>query len=310
MFKNCKKIVAAILAFVFVMSFSTIASAASYDTNFGKYTAPSSSDYAYWSGSKVVKASGTTTKEIQWMQAAMNYCIKCGYIKCSYLAVDGSFGPASQTVCKAFQKKAGLTQDGSFGPGTIDKMKKVLPTLKDPDKTTSSTTSKSTTTSDKIITSSVTYTLNAVSFEDFKKKLEAAERSALGFSSFILTFDGQQIYTGNCIEKVTVLSWKTIKIQNPSFVGPCTSNYGAPTISLKIPNEIKFDLHKHTYANKMTAESVGRYVAGLVEQKITTTFTCSCGASYSTSWEMPDLSSLKSQVGDIYQVTVKSTRLK
>lgn len=113
------------LVTIFCTSAITV-NAASQTTNYNQFTTPSSSDYAYWNGKKVVKASGTTVSEIKWMQASLNYCIKYKGLKASYISVDGSFGPASKSVTLAFQKKYGLKQDGSFGPSTISKMKTIL----------------------------------------------------------------------------------------------------------------------------------------------------------------------------------------
>lgn len=128
--KLTKKLVSAALALITVLTTfaatSTTAFAANYSTNYSSYSTPSSSDYAYWNGSKVVKASGTKKSEIKWMQAALNYCIAKKGLKASMLDVDGSFGPASQKTTTAFQKKYGLSQDGSFGSKTISKMKSVL----------------------------------------------------------------------------------------------------------------------------------------------------------------------------------------
>lgn len=90
------------------------------------YDEPSNSDYAYWNGSRTVKASRTTKSEIKWMQAALNTCISKGYISCNYLNLDGLFGPATSRATKAFQSRFGLKADGSFGPKTIAKMKYVL----------------------------------------------------------------------------------------------------------------------------------------------------------------------------------------
>ena len=117
---------ALITVFTAFAATSTTALAASYPTNYSSYSAPSSSDYAYWNGSKMVKASGTTKSEIKWMQCALNYCIKYKGLKASYLSADGSFGPATKKTTTAFQKKYGLSQDGSFGSKTISKMKSVL----------------------------------------------------------------------------------------------------------------------------------------------------------------------------------------
>lgn len=125
-----KRILSVILALTTVISTFAITSlnayAANYSTSYSSYNEPESNDYAYWNGSKVVKGSGTTTNEIKWMQAALNYCISKKGLNATKLDVDGSFGPASKKATLAFQKKYGLTQDGSFGPSTISKMKSVL----------------------------------------------------------------------------------------------------------------------------------------------------------------------------------------
>ncbi|MBO5934196.1 MAG: M23 family metallopeptidase [Clostridia bacterium] len=128
--KKIIKVMSIALALISVFTASTIgmvASAANNTTNYKSYNAPEDSgDYAYWSGSAVVKSGSTTKDEIRWMQAALNNCIANEGLKTSYLDVDGSFGPASKTATTAFQKAAGLTADGSFGPATIKKMKSVL----------------------------------------------------------------------------------------------------------------------------------------------------------------------------------------
>lgn len=142
MSKSFKRILSLIMAIIAVFSmFSVVSFAANYSTSYGSYTQPNtSSDYAYWNGSKVVKASGTTTSEIKWMQSSMNYLISVGYLSGSKLDVDGSFGPASKAMCLKFQAKTGLSQDGKFGPNTITKM---INTLKDkPWEKKTSTTSK------------------------------------------------------------------------------------------------------------------------------------------------------------------------
>lgn len=125
--KTKNRLVALILALFMMCSTSApSALAANYTSNYQQYSAPSSSDYAYWNGSRVVRASGTTTNEILWIQSAINNCIEKEGLNATKLDVDGSFGPASKKATLAFQKAAGLEQDGSFGPATIQKMKDVL----------------------------------------------------------------------------------------------------------------------------------------------------------------------------------------
>ena len=100
---------------------------AASNTSYSSYNSPENSgDYAYWNGSKVVRSSSTTTSEVKWMQAALNYCIAKEGLNASYLTVDGSFGPASKSATIAFQQATNLSADGSFGPSTIKKMKDVL----------------------------------------------------------------------------------------------------------------------------------------------------------------------------------------
>ena len=95
--------------------------------DYNKFSAPSNSgDYAYWDGKKVVKSSSTTTEEVKWMQAALNFCINNEGLDSEILVIDGSFGPATKNATLKFQDLTGITQDGKFGPKTIAKMKSVL----------------------------------------------------------------------------------------------------------------------------------------------------------------------------------------
>lgn len=135
-----KRILSLLLAFTLLCSLLPTACitayAANYTTSYNSFTAPDSSDMAYNGG----KNSGTTTDEIKWMQAALNYCIQYKGLSATLLDVDGVFGAASAAATKAFQSKYGLTADGYFGSGTIAKMKSVL------SGSTTSTTTKTTVT--------------------------------------------------------------------------------------------------------------------------------------------------------------------
>lgn len=135
--------ICSIMAVTTICSTALTASAASVSSSLGYNQPEDSGDYAYWNGSKVVKSSSTTTSEIKWMQAAINYCISNEGLSATKLTVDGSFGPASKAATIKFQKAAGLTADGSFGPSTIKKMKSVLNDGKATFKTTTTVTTAS-----------------------------------------------------------------------------------------------------------------------------------------------------------------------
>ena len=124
--KKCIRILSLLLSVVMLTGLlTTVTFAANYTTNYKQYSTPSSSDYAYWDGSRVVRASGTTTSEVKWMQASLNFCVANLGLQADYLEVDGSLGPASRATVIAFQKAAGLTADGSFGPACIQRMKDI-----------------------------------------------------------------------------------------------------------------------------------------------------------------------------------------
>ena len=129
-------------------AFSTLAYAAERTSNYKQFTEPSGSDYAYWNGKKMVKHSGTSKSNVQWMQAMFNWLREKGYFNFdgSYLECDGSFGPASKKACLAFQKKAGLTADGSCGPKTIERMKKERDNILNKNKPTTKSNSTNQTT--------------------------------------------------------------------------------------------------------------------------------------------------------------------
>lgn len=129
-----KKIVSLVLVLVTLVSTLSVmavsASAASIpDTDYTKYSVPSSSDYAYWNGKKMVKASGTTKNELRWIQTSLNKCILEGVFKADYLTIDANFGPACKKATIAFQRSQNLTPDGSFGSKTIAAMKEILKKL-------------------------------------------------------------------------------------------------------------------------------------------------------------------------------------
>ncbi|MCM1222767.1 MAG: peptidoglycan-binding protein [Lachnospiraceae bacterium] len=207
-----KKTLAIVLSIVtLTCTFCTAAMpvfAANYSTNYSSYQAPSSSDYAYWNGNKVVKASDTTKSEIQWMQAAMNYCITKKGLNATKLDVDGSFGPASKKTCTAFQKKYGLKQDGSFGPDTIAKMKSVLGA-----KTSSNTTSFSSTLSSKYYTKLNAFTVGSTKY--YEVKLTSAYKGVSKGTIVYITTNGNVVTNKDTLNKLFYTS----------IVNSCKSNW-------------------------------------------------------------------------------------
>lgn len=197
-----KKVLCVILAVITLLSIASVpVSAASYPTNYTSYTTPSSIDFAYWNGSKVVKASWTTKSEVKWMQTALNYCIKNKGLNASYLTVDGSFGPASKKATLAFQKKYGLIQDGSFGPLTIIKMKSVL-TAKTNSTTTTSGSSKTLSIDWSLIKKtgkqSVSGPCLCYAFAYCRDILDGKQHSWTEYSLEYLKSKGRYSYTASC----------------------------------------------------------------------------------------------------------------
>lgn len=143
--KRTKKVLSLLLAILTVMSVFAVtaipASAANYSSTPTAFNQPESNDFARWNGSKMVKGSGTTKAEVQWIQAALNFAIKNLGLKANLLDVDGNFGPESRKAALAFQKAYGLAQDGSFGPACIAKMKSILATPAQPSNAKSKTLS-------------------------------------------------------------------------------------------------------------------------------------------------------------------------
>ena len=77
--RTFRKSISLILAVITLLStlsaFAFSASAASYSTNYSAYNVPENNDYAYWSGTRMIKGAGTTKDEVRYIQAFLNYCI-------------------------------------------------------------------------------------------------------------------------------------------------------------------------------------------------------------------------------------------
>lgn len=63
---------------------------------------------------------GSKGEDVKRLQLCLNKVFGAG------LKVDGSFGPATESALKSFQRRHGLEVDGSYGPKTRAKMKAVV----------------------------------------------------------------------------------------------------------------------------------------------------------------------------------------
>lgn len=159
-----KSFIALIITLSVIMGISVVSvSAANTTSDYNKYNAPSSSDYVYWNGTKMVRATSTTDSEVMWIQASMNFLIDKGVISgrnLEKLVVEKSFGPKSSAMTKLFQKAVGLKQDGSFGKDSIAAMKTELKFLEEKAKPTRTSTSQSTTSTNSYTNNSIGYKSN------------------------------------------------------------------------------------------------------------------------------------------------------
>ena len=94
--------------------------------------------------------------------------------------------------------------------------------------------------------------------------------------------DGSTYYTGNVIAKRKVLSYKTIKAK----VSLNTPGYYT-TVTVKLPYQVKYTLHRHSLSNDLSSESVGKIMANIVDQKFVWTQKCSCGLADEITWVIP-----------------------
>ena len=64
---------------------------------------------------------GDRGEQVRQLQAGLNR----DYPAYSKLVVDGIFGPATESVIREFQRRAGLPVDGVAGPGTLAKLEQL-----------------------------------------------------------------------------------------------------------------------------------------------------------------------------------------
>lgn len=257
------------------------ASAKNGDSNYSSYNEPENSgDYAYWNGSKVVRSSSTSKKEVKWMQAALNNCIKNEGLKADYIDVDGSFGPATKKATEKFQKAAKLTVDGSFGPATIKKMKSVLGDGKKNSLTASkeqatasneqTTPSIEQTNENGVVYTYITMSVNTSSMENWINSMKDNEKYACNSKKGVIV-EAKVTQTKN-------VTWKVARAaiyQGPGITGTVDVKY-------KVPSEVKYKLHTHT-KNKGFGNS-WYYANGC----IISIYTCNCGYRKELmAWEIP-----------------------
>lgn len=147
-----------------------------------------------------------------------------------------------------------------------------------------------------------TVTINASSLEEWSTEIKQAEMSVRGVGHLVGNANGTWIES-NVIVGREILSYKRIKVFIPGY-GPVTSNstYGK-TVYVNIPYKIRYTIHRHEYGTKANAQYWGNFMVGLVNMKIVHTQQCNCGKAYTCTWEMPDMTIEKVNVGQTYTVT-------
>lgn len=149
----------------------------------------------------------------------------------------------------------------------------------------------------RIISADATYTtktvtINANSLEDWAEQIKKTESSLTGgnFKSskdFIYETDGSRRYTGKVIADREILSYKTIKAKLPIFRQGPKQKVQYRTVKVKIPQKIKYTIHKCDIKNNVDAAWVGAFMNGLVNQQLVFTQSCACGYSRQLVWDIP-----------------------
>lgn len=150
-----------------------------------------------------------------------------------------------------------------------------------------------------------TVTINATTLEDWSSEIKQIELGLIGFGHLVGNTTDTWI-EGNIIVNREILSYKRIKVFVPDY-GPITQNsaYGK-TVYVNIPYTIRYTLHRHEYETMVNSQYIGAFLVGLVNMKIIHTQQCSCGKSYLCTWEMPDMTIEKVELGKVYTVTTTS----
>lgn len=131
-------------------------------------------------------------------------------------------------------------------------------------------------------TATKTLTFDCASIDKWINSVNTKERSMIFGGSLAIKADGSTYYTGNVIAKRKVLSYKTIKAK----VSLNTPGYYT-TVTVKLPYQVKYTLHRHSLSNDLSSESVGKIMANIVDQKFVWTQKCSCGLADEITWVIP-----------------------
>lgn len=145
--------------------------------------------------------------------------------------------------------------------------------------------------------------IDADSLEDWQRQVQVQERSLQGIGNMITEYSGSTRWTGSIITGRTVLDYQTIEMDVPIGQGPLND---IKKIKLKLPSEIRYTLHKHKLNNfDMTEESIGKLLAGAVDNKIVITQKCGCGYSTEIEWTIPEPAS-KIETEPVYVINTTS----
>lgn len=125
--------------------------------------------------------------------------------------------------------------------------------------------------------------------EEWRKRMREAEGSATGFGGLVTMHETNNDYSrsvnvdkGKIIVRVDVLSYKTIKVQDPKTSGPLyevgRNRSSIKYIDFNLPQTVKFTLHEHKFQTNNVWFNL---------TTLSYSTTCSCGLKFDHSWDVP-----------------------
>ena len=150
-------------------------------------------------------------------------------------------------------------------------------------------------------TAEKTVSLSFKTFDEWGKKIKKKEKELVFGGKSGVNADGSTYYTGNIIVKRQILSYRKMEVR----VSYNTPGY-YKTVYLKLPDKIKYTLHRHNLKNDFSSDSVGKIMAGLVDKQLVWTQKCSCGYENVLTWDIPLEKPEKLTDGDTYVVYTNS----